>query len=142
VHRMDITWGEAVDPRQVREFLQKNPQIKVVFTTFCETSTGALNPVAELSQVVRENSEALMVVGGVSCVGGVEAEMDTWGVDVFVTGSQKAMMLPAGLTFIAVSERAWKIIETDKQPRFYLDLVKDRKNLIDDSTPFTPGLSL
>lgn len=142
VHRMDITWGEAVDPGQVREFLQKNPQIKVVFSTFCETSTGVLNPVEELSQVVRENSEALMVVDGVSCVGGVETKMDAWGVDVFVTGSQKAMMLPAGLTFIAVSERAWKIIETNKQPRFYLDLVKYRKNLIDDSTPFTPGLSL
>src|SRR5690625_89699 len=142
VHRMDITWGEAVDPGQVREFLQKNPQIKVVFSTFCETSTGVLNPVEELSQVVRENSEALMVVDGVSCVGGVETKMDTWGVDVFVTGSQKAMMLPAGLAFIAVSERAWKTIEANKQPRFYLDLVKYRDSLASNSTPFTPGLSL
>src|SRR5699024_4525150 len=118
------------------------PQIKAVFSTYCETSTGVLNPIREISNVVHENSKALMVVDGVSCVGGVETKMDEWGVDVFVTGSQKAMMLPAGLTFIAVSERAWEVIEENQQPRFYLDLNKYRKSLNEASTPFTPGLSL
>lgn len=142
VHRLDVTWGEAADPEQIKGFLQENQQIKVVFSTYCETSTGVLNPVQEISQVIHEHSDALVVVDGVSCVGGVETKMDAWGVDVFVTGSQKAMMLPAGLTFIAVSERAWKVIEANQQPRFYLNLVKYRNNLMDDSTPFTPGLSL
>src|SRR5699024_4455082 len=69
-------------------------------------------------------------------------EMDAWGVDVFVTGSQKAMMLPAGLTFIAVSDKAWKAIDDNKEPRFYLDLRRYRDNLDKDTTPFTPALSL
>ncbi len=142
VHRLDVTWGEAVDPAAVQEVLVNNPNIKAVFATYCETSTAVINPIAEISQVVRENSEALVIVDGVSCVGGIDTRMDEWGVDIFVTGTQKAMMLPAGLAFIAVSERAWKTIEANKQPRFYLDLVKYRDSLASNSTPFTPGLSL
>src|SRR5699024_89400 len=84
----------------------------------------------------------LVIVDGVSCVGGVETKMDEWGVDIFITGSQKAMMLPPGLTFAAVSERAWKVIENNKQERFYFDLQAYRKNLDNDSTPFTPAVSL
>src|SRR5690625_2592732 len=68
--------------------------------------------------------------------------MDEWGIDIFVSGSQKAMMLPPGLNFIAASDRAWKVIEANKQPRFYLDLRKYRQNLVDNSTPFTPAVSL
>src|SRR5699024_9163159 len=83
--------------------------------TQCETSTGILNPVEELSKTIQEKSDALIIVDGVSCVGGVEAEMDAWGVDVFVTGSQKAMMLPAGLTYVAVSVKAWQAIEKNKE---------------------------
>lgn len=142
VHRLDVTWGEAVDPAAVQEVLVNNPNIKAVFATYCETSTAVINPIAEISQVVRENSEALVIVDGVSCVGGIDTRMDEWGVDIFVTGTQKAMMLPAGLAFIAVSERAWKTIEANKQPRFYLDLLKYRDSLASNSTPFTPGLSL
>ncbi|MGY0693630.1 pyridoxal-phosphate-dependent aminotransferase family protein [Virgibacillus sp. FSP13] len=142
VHRLEIAWGEAIDPEQVREFLQKHPQLKAVFATFCETSTGVLNPVAAISKVVHENTDALIIVDGVSCVGGVAAKMDEWEIDILVTGSQKAMMLPAGLTFIAASKRAWKVIEANPQPRFYLDLRKYRDNLAGNSTPFTPALSL
>src|SRR5690625_7877779 len=83
----------------------------------CATSTGIVNPVEELSNTIQESSDALLIVDGVSCVGGVEAEMDAWGVDVFVTGSQKAMMLPAGLTFVAVSDKAWQAIEKNKEPK-------------------------
>jgi aspartate aminotransferase-like enzyme len=142
VHRMEVAWGEAADAEQVKAFLQENKQVKAVFATYCETSTGILNPVADISRTVRENSDALVIVDGVSCVGGVATEMDDWGVDVFVTGSQKAMMLPPGLTFIAVSERGWERIEANKQPRFYFDLLTYRKNLEQDSTPFTPAVSL
>lgn len=142
VHRLDVTWGEAVDPEQVKDFLVKHHQIKAVFATYCETSTAVINPIEEISRVVHDHSEALVIVDGVSCVGGIETKMDDWGVDIFVTGAQKAMMLPAGLTFLAVSDRAWKVIEKNEQPRFYLDLLKYRDSLATDSTPFTPGLSL
>lgn len=142
VHRLDMTWGEAIDLERVKETLQQNPQIKVVFSTFCETSTGVLNPIKELSKTIHEHSDALVVVDGVSCIGGVEARMDEWGIDILITGSQKAMMLPPGLCFVAVSERAWEVIEANEQPRFYLDLKKYRDNLQNDSTPFTPAISL
>lgn len=141
-HRLDFTWGDPVDVEQVKSFLQQNKNIKAVFATQCETSTGIFNPIAEISKVVHENSEALMIVDGVSCVGGTVTEMDKWGVDILVTGSQKAMMLPPGLAFIAVSERAWKVIDENDMPRFYLDLRNYRKNLDKDSTPYTPGVSL
>src|SRR5690625_5482542 len=117
-HRIEVDWGENIVIDDVADFLEKNKNIKAVFMTQCETSTGILNPVEELSKTIQEKSDALIIVDGVSCVGGVEAEMDAWGVDVFVTGSQKAMMLPAGLTFVAVSDKAWQAIEKNKEPRF------------------------
>jgi len=141
-HRIEVDWGENIVIDDVADFLEKNKNIKAVFMTQCETSTGILNPVEELSKTIQEKSDALIIVDGVSCVGGVEAEMDAWGVDVFVTGSQKAMMLPAGLTFVAVSDKAWQAIEKNKEPRFYLDLLKYRDNLDKNSTPYTPALSL
>src|SRR5699024_12534645 len=94
-NRIEVDWGENIVIDDVAYFLEKNKNIKAVFMTQCETSTGILNPVEELSKTIQEKSDALIIVDGVSCVGGVEAEMDAWGVDVFVTGSQKAMMLPA-----------------------------------------------
>lgn len=142
VHQLEIAWGEAVNAEQVKDFLIKHPNIKVVFSTYCETSTGVLNPVKEISEVVHEYSNALIVVDGVSSVGGVVTKMDDWGIDIVVSGSQKAMMLPTGLAFIAISKRAWEVIDNNKQARFYLDLRKYRDALLNNSTPFTPGLSL
>src|SRR5690625_1675662 len=142
VHRLNVEWGQAVDPDDVKQMLIKHPSIKAVFATYCETSTSVLHPVKEISQVVHEHSDALMIVDGVSAVAGVETKMDSWGVDVFVSGSQKAFMLPPGLTFIAVSKRAWETIKANDEPRFYLDLAKHQGHLDNNSTPFTPGLSL
>ncbi|MFJ8066605.1 pyridoxal-phosphate-dependent aminotransferase family protein [Psychrobacillus sp. NPDC096426] len=141
-HVLNVEWGKALDPEEVKAYVAGHPEVKVVFSTYCETSTGVLNPIDRLAKVIREVSEALVVVDGVSCVGGVETKMDEWGIDVMVTGSQKAFMLPAGLTFVAASERAWKVIEENEQPRFYLNLKKYRDNLLKDTTPFTPALSL
>ena len=142
VQSLNVEWGEALNPLEIKRYLQDHPEIKAVFSTYCETSTGVLNPIKELAQAIREVSDALIVVDGVSCVGGVETRMDDWGIDVLVTGSQKAFMLPAGLAFIAASERAWTIIENNPQPRYYMDLVRYRDNLLKDTTPFTPALSL
>src|SRR5699024_5356702 len=141
-HRLDYEWGSAINPKDVEQFLQNNENIKAVFMTQSETSTGIQNPIAEVSEVVHEVSDALVVVDGVSCVGGVVTEMDEWGIDVLVTGSQKAMMLPPGLTFIGVSKRAWDIIDENDSRRFYFDLRKYRDNLAKNTTPFTPAVSL
>lgn len=141
-HVLQVEWGKALDPAKVKAFLKDHGSINAVFATYCETSTGVLNPVEELARAVREVSDALVIVDGVSCVAGVETRMDDWGIDVMVTGSQKAFMLPAGLAFIAASERAWKKIEANPQPRFYLDLIKHRDNIEKDTTPFTPALSI
>lgn len=142
VHRYGVDWGTAVNPDNIKDYLTEHPEIKVVFSTYCETSTGVLNPVQELAKVVHQNSDALVVVDGVSCVGAVETKMDEWGIDVLVTGSQKALMLPPGLTFVAASARVWKVMEENERPRFYLDLTQYRDNLAKDSTPFTPALPL
>lgn len=138
VHRLEVEWGEAADPNTVKEYIEKHKNIKAVFVTACETSTGVLNPIGEISQVIRQASDALVIVDGVSSVGGAETRMDEWGVDVYVSGSQKAMMLPPGLCFIAASERAWKVINENERPRFYLDL----RRYLNDAAPFTPAVSL
>lgn len=141
-HRFDVEWGVAVEPDAITDYLKQHPGIKAVFATFCETSTGVLNPVKELARVVREQSDALFIVDGVSAVGGAEVKMDDWGIDILITGSQKALMLPPGLTFVAASERAWQVIEKNSRPSFYFDLTKHRQQLEKDATPFTPALSL
>lgn len=110
--------------------------------THCETSTGVLNPIADISKTIHDNSEALVIVDAVSSLGGVKTEMDAWGVDLLVTGSQKAMMLPPGLTLIGVSDRAWKVIEANEQGRFYFDLKTYRKNIEADKVPYTPTVTL
>ncbi|GAA0367138.1 pyridoxal-phosphate-dependent aminotransferase family protein [Bacillus horti] len=142
VHRLDVQLGRSVQPEQVSEFLKQYPKVKAVFVTYCETSTAVLNPVAEIATAIHDVSDALVIVDGVSCVGAVPMQMDEWGIDIVVTGSQKAFMLPTGLSFIAISEKAQKIIDQNKQPRFYLDLRKYRDSIKEFSTPFTPAVSL
>src|SRR5699024_6373100 len=118
VRTVDVTWGEAVHPQDVVQALKTYPNIRAVFMTHCETSTGVLNPVESLSKTIREQTDALIIVDGVSSVGGTPTYMDDWGVDIYVSGSQKALMAPAGLACVAVSERAWETIENNTSPRF------------------------
>ncbi|MBO8170651.1 MAG: alanine--glyoxylate aminotransferase family protein [Bacillaceae bacterium] len=141
-HRLDVTWGDACTPDLLKDKLTQHPGVKAVFATYCETSTGVLNPVDQLARVTKQHSDALFIVDGVSCIGGVPAEMDNWGIDILVTGSQKAMMLPPGLAFISVSEKAWKVIEENPAPSFYLSLEAYRKNYEKGMTPYTPAISL
>lgn len=142
LHRLEVEWGKSCRPEQLQAILKKYPNTRAVFATYCETSTGVLNPVAELSKVVKDHSEALFIVDAVSCLGAVPCKMDEWGLDIVVTGSQKALMLPPGLAFVAVSQQAWAVIEENKTPRFYLDLLAYRSNLQKDTTPYTPAVSL
>lgn len=142
VHRIDVEWGKAVAVDQVEQLLTENDQIKAVFLTHSETSTGVMHPVESIAERVNAISDALVIVDGVSSVGGSVLDMDQFGIDLLVTGSQKAMMLPPGLAFVAISERAWQHIQNTKRPRFYLDLRSYQDRLGDGQTPFTPALSL
>ena len=138
---IDVEWGKAVNPEEISKKLKSNPQIKAVFTTLCETSTGVDNNIQAIAAVVK-NSAAVLVVDAISGLGAVDLKTDAWGVDVVVSGSQKGLMLPPGLGFITVSPKAWKLVELSKSSRYYLDLRKAKKALDKNDTPFTSSITL
>ena len=143
VAKIDVAWGQAADPGVVREALTANPGYRAVLLTHNETSTGVMNPIAELAAVVRETSpDTPILVDSVSGLGAVPFEMDAWGVDLVVTGSQKAWMAAPGLAMIAASERGWAATETAKMARFYLDLRSHRESATLGQTPFTPAIAV
>jgi len=142
VHKLAKNWGEACTAEELEEFLKPLKNVKAVFATYNETSTGILNPVDKLANVVHSQTDALFIVDGVSGIGGVPAEMDKWGIDILVTGSQKAMMLPPGLALLSVSDRAWKVIENNKTPNYYLNLLSYRDWAEKGMTPNTPAVTL
>ncbi|MFH1724755.1 MAG: alanine--glyoxylate aminotransferase family protein [Elusimicrobiota bacterium] len=135
-------WGHAADPEKLKAALAANPGVRAVFHQLTETSTGVVNDVKTLAGIVRERSDALTVVDAISGLAGEELETDAWGLDVVVGGSQKGLMAPPGLAFMAVSERAWKAVETASLPRFYFDWRTMRAALPKNQTPFTPGVTL
>lgn len=138
---LDVAWGQAVSPDEIAKRLKANPQIKVVFITLCETSTGVDNDVEAIAAVVKQ-SLAVLVVDAISGLGAVDLKTDVWGVDVVVAGSQKGLMLPPGLGFITVSSKAWKLVEACKTGRYYLDLRKAKKAIDKNDTPFTSAITL
>jgi aspartate aminotransferase-like enzyme len=143
VTRLDAEWGYAAAADEVRERLRTMPDAKAVLLTHNETSTGVMNPVAELAAAVRaETPDALILVDSVSGLGAVPFQMDDWGVDVVVTGSQKAWMAAPGLAMIAASTRGWAAMETATMPRFYLDLRAHRDAAVNGQTPFTPAIGV
>jgi len=134
--------GDVVTPERLAEALQQHSDAVAVFTTLCETSTGVGHDIAAFGQLVR-NSRAVLVVDGISGIGAMECRMDAWGIDVLVTGSQKALMMPPGLAYIAVSPKGWQKIEATPVRNFYFDLRRYRKALADGpDTPFTPANTL
>jgi aspartate aminotransferase-like enzyme len=138
---IDVEWGRAVNPKDVQGSLKANPKIKAVFTTLCETSTGVVNDIKALGQIIKDLS-AVLVIDAISGLGAVDLKTDEWFCDVVVSGSQKGLMLPPGLGFISVSSKAWKLIENARSPRYYFDLNKARKALEKTDTPFTPAITL
>jgi aspartate aminotransferase-like enzyme len=143
VTKLSIDWGKAADPAELRAHLEANPGYRAVLLTHNETSTGVMNPVAGLAAVIREvQPEALVIVDSVSGLGAVPFEMDKWGVDVVVTGSQKAWMAAPGLAMVAASERAWAAMDAATMPRFYLDLRKHRESHALGQTPWTPAIAV
>ncbi len=143
VTKLDVDWGQAADPAAVRAELERDRTYKAVLLTHNETSTGVMNPIPELAAAVRDVApEALILVDSVSGLGAVPFEMDAWGVDVVVTGSQKAWMSAPGLAMIAASPRAWAAMETASMPRVYLDLRAHRESHAAGQTPWTPALAV
>jgi aspartate aminotransferase-like enzyme len=139
---LEFSFGSAADLEQIKDALEKNPEIKTVFVTHNETSTGVTNPIIpDLAQVVQQH-DALLIVDAISSLSSVEFRTDDWGVDVVCSGSQKGWMTAPGLSFISVSEKAWKRFEENPQPRFYFDLLRHQKALADGQTPWTPAISV
>jgi aspartate aminotransferase-like enzyme len=143
VTKLDIEWGEAADPAAVAAALRANPGYRAVLLTHNETSTGVMNPIGALAAAVRDAApETLILVDSVSGLGAVPFEMDAWGVDVVVTGSQKAFMAAPGLALVAASDRGWAATETARMPRFYLEPRSHRASAADGETPFTPAIAV
>ena len=143
VTKLDAEWGYAAAADEIRERLRAMDAVKAVLLTHNETSTGVMNPIGELAAAVRaEAPDALILVDSVSGLGAVPFEMDAWGVDVVVTGSQKAFMAAPGLAMLALSERGWAATETARMPRFYLDLRSHRASAANGETPFTPAIAV
>jgi len=140
---LDFDWGTRVDPAQIAAALQANSKIKAVFVQFSETSTGVVNDIRAIGEIVGA-TDAVLVVDAISGLGATDLPTDEWGVDVCVAGSQKALMIPPGLAYVAVSPKAWKLVESNPTPRFYFDWIAARKKMTGDSaqTPYTPAVSL
>jgi aspartate aminotransferase-like enzyme len=135
-----VEWGKAVKVDVVEKQLNLHPDIQSVMIQASETSTTVLHPVKEIAKLTKNGP--LFLVDGVTAVGVLPVPLDEWGIDALVTGSQKALMLPPGLGFIALSERAWQKTKKAKLPRFYFDLNLERKNQAKGSGAFTPAVSL
>ncbi|PNR94828.1 alanine--glyoxylate aminotransferase family protein [Petrotoga sp. 9PWA.NaAc.5.4] len=136
---IDIEWGKYVRAEQIKDALEKNPDTKVVFTTLSETSTGVVNPIKEIAQIVK-NTQAVLVVDAISGLLAEPLKMDEWNVDVVVCGVQKGFMMPPGLAMISLSEKAMKLVEKSNNPRYYFDLRAYKKNYPD--SPYTPAVNL
>lgn len=137
-----VEWGRAVTPEEIESQLKKHPDVKAVFVTHSETSTGVFTDVRTLAKVIHENSDAVIVVDGITSVGAHEMYMDDWEIDVLITGSQKGLMIPPGLSFIALSEKAWDMAERSNLPKYYFSLKKARSALKNGDTPWTPAIAL
>ncbi len=140
-HEILVERGHAVKISDVEAVLSAHPKSKAVLFQASETSTGALMPVKAIAEFCRKQN-ILSVCDGITAVGIFKLPMDEWNIDVLLTGSQKALMLPPGLSFVAFSERAWKATETAKCPKFYFDLTREKKGQDKQQSAWTPAISL
>ena len=144
VHRLEVGWGEPVDPRELAVKLKRHDHYAAVFTVLSETSTGIENDIEAIGKLLAP-TPTLLVVDGISGVGALPFRMDAWGVDAVVVGSQKGLMVPPGLACVGLSPKAQAVLGKGKSPSFYLNLGKALKALTREAlpdTPFTPPVSL
>ncbi len=141
-HAVTVEWGRPVRPEQIEEALRAHPEARAVFVQASETSTCAIHPVSEIGALTRRH-DVMLIVDGITSVGVFEQKMDEWGVDAYLTGSQKALMLPPGLAMIALSDRALERAIKTRTPRYYFDLPRELKAQRDEqTTAWTPAISL
>ncbi len=143
VVRVEVPWGKAAEPRAVRDTLRRIPQARALLVTHNETSTGVRNDLEAITSVARD-FPVLILVDAVSSLGAIDLRTDDWGIDVVITGSQKALMAPPGLALLSVSDRAWEASKTSRLPKFYWSFDRLRTELGDEEayTPFTPAISV
>ena len=138
---LDLPWGTGAKPADIITAMDADSQIDTVIVVHSETSTTALSDVEGIAKVTRDRG-ALLLVDGITSVGAVPVKMDEWGVDAYVTGSQKALMLPPGLGLAAVGNRAWERVDSGVSPTLYCDLKAYRKSLDTFDAPYTPAVTL
>jgi aspartate aminotransferase-like enzyme len=139
---VDVEWGRAVDPQRIEKILQSDPSVRAVYIQASETSTGVKHPIREIAEIVKRYEQVVLVVDAITGIGVFNLPMDAWGLDVVVSGSQKAMMLPPGLSFAALSDKAWRFVERSNLPKFYFDFRKELKNTKKNQSSYTPAISL
>ncbi len=142
VRRLEFEWGKAASPEKIREALREEKGVRAVLVTHNETSTGVTNPLGEICEVIKAESDALILVDGISSTGSVALPVDEWGVDVVVSGSQKGWAVPPGLAIIAFGPSAWEASAQSTMPRFYFDLRSHRDAASKGQTPWTPAISI
>lgn len=142
VEELMVEWGHGVDPADIKNALDKDPSIRAVLVQASETSTGVMHPTKEIAEITNGRDDVLLIVDGITGVGVFPLPFDDLGVDVLVGGSQKAFMLPPGLSFSAMSEKAWKFNETSDLPKFYFDFKAALKSAEKNTTPYTPAVTL
>ncbi len=141
VKEIILEWGEPFTKEQLVDELKANPETKAVFATLSETSSGTVYDIQGYGEVLA-NSDAILVVDGISGLGATLCPVDKWKVDVMVAGSQKSFMIPPGLAYLSFSSKAWNLVEKSTLPKFYFDAKKYKKNLGKRTTPYTPAISL
>src|SRR5579863_1287020 len=138
---LEKPYGETFSLDEIRARL--SPEIRAVYVQATESSTGARHDVKGIAKLVRENGgDTLFIVDAITGLGTTHFDVDGWGIDVIIGGSQKALMIPPGLAYCAVSERAWKRMETAKSPRYYFDFRRERKAAAKGESAYTPATSL
>jgi aspartate aminotransferase-like enzyme len=137
-----VPYGQAVQPEQLEKAFADHADAVAVCSTLSETSTGVGHDIAAFGKIVAK-TPAILIVDAVSGLGAMECRTDAWSIDICCTGSQKALMMPPGLAFLSISDKAWKAIDKNANPRtFYFDLKRARKNLETNDTPYTPAHTL
>jgi aspartate aminotransferase-like enzyme len=142
VDEIMVEWGYAIKPEIVEKKLKKDKDIKGIFVQASETSTGVYHEIKALASIVKKYEDTLLIVDAISALVAHDLRTDEWEIDIMVGGSQKGLMLPPGLAFVSVSEKAWKKAETSKLPRFYFNFKKERENLAKNQTNFTSPVTL
>jgi len=144
VIKINSEWGTPLDPEEFKKVLDNDEQkeIKAVILTHSETSTGVINDLETISSYIRSHNTALSIVDCVTSLGACNVPVDEWKLDIVASGSQKGYMIPPGLSFIAMSQKAWDAAEKSNLPKFYLNLKSYRKSLLSNSNPYTPAVNL